>query len=742
MPRTVTYKVGLEGFDEFKKHVPGTEKEITVQVQDLDADPWGLGDEHRLVGTDIPRVDGPPKVTGAAKYAYDINRPNLAYAGLVTSPHAHAQVTSVDTAKAQALPGVLAVKAFAGKRVTYAGTIVAAVCAESPGVLDDALQAVRVTYDVKSHAVTVEDALKDGAPQVGRGQPNDRLPRRRGRLVRGKPDEALANAPVRVSETYRTAIQTHSCFEPHGCVVEITPEGEALVWASTQATGAWVRGRFAQALGGKVRAITDYMGGGFGSKFGPDDWDVITAQFARETKRPVKFLLPRRLEHLLGGNRPDSIQKLELGGTKDGTFLVIAGETWGTSGNRGGGAGCANFIAYRYPAIRMAQHTVTTFTDRGRAFRAPRHPQGSFAMEGLIDRYANAIGMDPLEVRLKNDPHPIRQVQWRVGAQRIDWKRKKEATRKQDGPLVWGVGCAAARWGQAGRPHWRVNMRVRADGRVSVFNAVQDIGTGTKTIMAILVAEELGLPVSAIDVKIGDTQHPPGPGSGGSTTAPSIGPAARAAAVAARRAVGERLAKEWGVAPEALVWRDDAFHAGDKRAEFGTACALLGDEALDVSGKRAPNWESPFGETAGCQFAEVRVDRETGVIVVERVVAVHDCGKVIDALTARNQVNGGVIQGISYALFEERRLDRNVGDMVNPTLDTYRILGMKDCPTIDVVMTSVVSGWNNAGMMGLGEPATVPTAAAVANAVYDALGVQVPELPMTPARVLAALRKG
>ena len=416
-------------------------------------------------------------------------------------------------------------------------------------------------------------------------------------------------------------------------------------------------------------------------------------------------------------------------------------ETWGTAGNNGGGAGCSNFMAYRFPAIEMAQHTVTTFTARAAAFRAPRHPQGSFAMESLIDRFARSAGVDPLDVRLKNDPHPIRQVQWRIGADRIDWRQKRKAYKGQQGPRVRGLGCAAARWSQAGRGNWRVNLRVGPDGAVSVFNAVQDIGTGTKTLMAILVAEELGLPVAAIDVQIGDTRYPPGPGSGGSTTAPSIGPATRNAAVQARKEVAKRLAAEWGVDVQAIEWRDGMFHAGDKHTDFVRACALLGDEALEVAGSRQRNWGSPFGETAGCQFAEVEVDKDTGVIRVDRVVAIHDCGKVIDTLTARNQVNGGVIQGISFALFEERRMDRNLGDMVNPTFDTYRILGMQDCPKIDVVMTSVISGWNNAGMMGLGEPATVPTAAAVANAVYDALGVQVPELPMTPARVLAALRK-
>ena len=283
-------------------------------------------------------------------------------------------------------------------------------------------------------------------------------------------------------------------------------------------------------------------------------------------------------------------------------------------------------------------------------------------------------------------------------------------------------------------------MRVHADGHVGVVSGAQDIGTGTRTLLAVLVAEELGLPVARVDVRVGDTVFPAGPGSGGSTTAPSLGPAAREAGLRAREAVGELLAAEWDVPVADLRWEGGAYVAGERRAAFAEAARLVGPQGLSVSGQRRSNWDGPYEETAGCQMAEVAVDVETGVVQVRRVVAVHDAGRLIDTLTSRSQVNGGVIQGISFALHEERRLDRRTGDMVNPTLDTYRVLGMADCPRIDVVLTSVVSGFNNAGIMGLGEAATVATAAAVANAVYDAIGVQVTELPMTPARVLAALR--
>jgi xanthine dehydrogenase YagR molybdenum-binding subunit len=247
---------------------------------------------------------------------------------------------------------------------------------------------------------------------------------------------------------------------------------------------------------------------------------------------------------------------------------------------------------------------------------------------------------------------------------------------------------------------------------------------------------------SDVEVRIGDTTYPPGPGSGGSKTAPSLGPAAREAGLRAREQLEALLALEWGVDAAEVSGGHEGFGGpGGKRATFREACGLIGDEGLRARGTRRENYAGFEDQTAGCQFAQVAVDTDTGVIRVEKIVAVHDCGRVVDTLTSRSQVAGGVIQGISYALYEERQLDRNLGDMVNPTFDTYRIAGMGDTPELDIVFTDLVSGFNNVGMMGLGEPATVPTAAAVANAVFNALGVQLRELPMTPARVLTALGK-
>jgi xanthine dehydrogenase YagR molybdenum-binding subunit len=737
VPRTVTFVAGIEG----------AEREVTVEIRDDDVAPWGLDANLRVVGREFPREDGPVKTTGRAVYTQDVRRPRMAYSGFVGSPHAHAKVASVDASRARAMKGVLDVETFEGRRLTYAGQPVAAVCAESEAVLDDALRAIVVRYEVLPHAVTVEAAMADDAPRVDPQRANAGPADERASREAERADRAVADAEVSVEGEFRTQVQTHTALEPHGVVVEPGDDG-ATVWASTQSTFS-IAPAIAEALGvhpSRIRTITEHMGGGFGAKFGCQAWDLIAARFAKKLGRPVHQLLPRRLEHLVGGNRPDSVQRLALAGKRDGTLVALVGTTVGTSGNGMHGAGCAVPAVYRIPHVRMAQRTVSTFTERGAAFRAPGHPQGLFGMEGAIELFARKAGLDPLDVRLRNDPHPVRQMQWRLGSERIGWKERRRTKPGSDaGPRKRGLGCAAAVWYQKGSIGWNVDVTVHADGAVTVANGAQDIGTGTRTVLQIMVAEELGLEPGVVRVRLGDTDLPRGPGSGGSQTAPALGPVARQAAVQAREKLAALVALEWDVEPDAVRWEEGSFRSAKetpgapRRLSFRDACALIGNEGLSARATRHANYAGYEDQTAGCQFAEVEVDVETGVVRVERVVAVHDAGRIVNALTARSQVNGGVIQGVSYALFEERRLDANVGDMVNPTMDTYRIAGMRDCPQIDVVLTSVASGFNNAGMMGLGEPATVPTAAAVAGAVLNATGVPMTTLPMTPARVLAAL---
>lgn len=717
-------------------------KEVSVSIGEAVSTPWGADARLAVVGTDVARVDGAAKASGAAKYTYDVARPGLAFAKAARSPHAHARVKSIGLDAVKGMPGVLAAISLDRAVATYAGQPVAAVCAETEAQLDDALAALQIEYEALPHVVDATEAQAEGAPRVADGKPNAGNP---GGGTAGKPDEALKAAEVKVSAEYRTQIQTHSALETHGSVAEFDAEGNLTLWCSTQGT-AGVRNDAAQVGNlpvSKVRVITEFMGGGFGAKLGMDFVDRLAIQMAKTTGRPVRCMNDRREEHLAGGNRPDSVQKLTLGGLRDGTLTVITGTTYGTSGNGQGGANAANSALYDIPNRRIEQWGVSTHTGIGRAFRAPGHPQGIFALESLVDEFATALGMDPLDVRRMNDRHPVRRLEWPIGAKRIGWAANRRKVAGSDpGPVKRGLGCAGGVWGNFGGGNWRIDVAVARDGSVVVSSGVQDIGTGTKTVLAAIVAEELGISAGDVTVRIGDTRYPDGPGSGGSVTTTSIAPAAREAGRAAREGLVAAVAKAWGVEPEAVTVERGRFTAkgGASTATFSKACSALGQEGLSVSGTRPKDFgDAVSGQNGGVQFADVTVDVETGVIRVTKVVAVHDAGRIIAPLLARNQVNGGVIQGVSYALFEERRLDRTQGDMVNPTLDTYRVCGMADCPEIDVVLLEGSNGKNIAGTMGLGEPATVPTSAAIANAVFNAIGVRVRELPMTPARVLAAL---
>ncbi|MHC4160776.1 MAG: xanthine dehydrogenase family protein molybdopterin-binding subunit [Planctomycetota bacterium] len=726
-------RIGLEGGD----------KRVTVNLNDEMPPPWDLDTDLKVVGKDHPRVDGVAKVTGQAKFSYDRRFDGLIYAKFLRSPHASAVVKGVDLSKAQALPGVLHVEAFAGP-VRFAGQQVAGVAAESEGILDDALRLIAVEYDVQPCVTTVEDAMQEGAPPVQARGGNVRQGRPRGN--REKTAAAHKEADVVLEREYKTQVQTHSCLETHGSVAKW--DGDKLtVYASTQATFAF-RQTMAQAVGarvGDVTVITEHMGGGFGSKFGADAWDVFCAKVARATGRPCRYLLDRREEHVVAGNRPSSIQKCKFSVKRDGTLLGADVDVWGTSGIAGGGAGARNPAVYSFRAQSSTQRTVLTHAARGRAFRAPGHPQGFFALESMIDELAEAIDMDPLELRRKNDPNPVRQAQYEIGAQAIGWQRRKKSGSDKRA-VRRGLGMAASRWGHNARPGGRgaphaAFCRIERDGSVLLANGAQDLGTGTRTLIAIVAAEELGLEPAAIEVRLGNTNDPAGPPSGGSQTAPSLAPVVRYAAWKAKRALLEGVARAVGGDAAKMNLEKGRVVGAPKALSFLEACGLAGGPIETTGEGRMEHYTLPkfTNEVAGVQFAEVEVDTETGQVSVLKVVAVQDCGQVVNALAARSQINGGVIQGLSYALFEERLLDRRSGNMVNADFLGYKIPGSLDMPEIVAIAHPVAQGQTTTGVSSLGEPPTVPTAGAIANAVANALGVRVRSLPITPAKVLAAL---
>ena len=749
-------RLGFNGSFETKK----------IDVAPGDPAPYDPSRKFRLIGTRIPRLDGRAKASGEARFSIDVRLPGMLYGRILRCPYPAATVEEVDLSAARKMPGVKAALVLLDKGgvARFAGQEVAALAADSPERAEDALRAIRVRYQERPFVVDAEAARKSGAPLVFEGEtqtkssagdmPGARKPLARNGNVqgpraseKGNLEEGFRQAAAIVEGTYVTQVQTHTALETHGLVAQWEGD-ELIVWASTQGiTG--VRDELARELqipASKVRVHCQYMGGGFGAKFGARVEGIAAARLARQASAPVKLFLDRKEEQLATGNRPAARQWIKAGAAKDGKLtalhLVVHGNG-GTNGNTGTSAPLKNI--YACDNVKTEEYDVFTNAGPSTAMRAPGHPQGAFALEATMDELAAKIGMDPLEFRLKNDPSAVRREEFRIGAEKIGWKDRDARRVGKDPAIRRGVGMGAAVWYNTGGTGYRASVAIHRDGSAEVDHGLQDLGTGSRTMVAIVAAEELGLPLDRVSVRIGDTALPTGPESGGSTTTPSSAPTIRAAAFHARSRVGEAVAASWKVPAVEVVAAEDgsgfaAKSDASKKISWKDACALLPEEGVVAAAERAPNHEDAWKRfTAGAQFAEVEVDTETGQVRVRRVVAVHDCGLVVNALTAESQIQGGVLQGISYALYENRVLDRQTGKMVNPNVEQYKILGAKDTPEIETIVLPVYDGVNNTHSVGIGEPSTVPTAAAVANAVSHAIGARISSLPITPEAVLDAV---
>ncbi len=756
--------------------------------------------ELSVIGKPTPRLDGRLKVTGGARYTADVRLPGMLYARLVCAAHPHALIKAVDVSAAQKAPGVKAVHVLvreepgtqpdpdaekAGSRwpqVRYVGQPLAAVAASTQAAADAAARLLKIDYELLPFTVELDEARKPDAPLVftkpveqkgtaGGGGMQQGLAQKgnvRGPALppggpRGDVAKGFAQADVVVEGEFRTQVQTHSALETHGVVADWKPDG-LTVYASTQGTSS-VRDELAEVFGLKktqVRVITEFMGGGFGAKFGAGLYGVLATHLSKQARAPVRLMLDRKEEHLCVGNRPSSVQRLKLGAKKDGTLTAIQLESHGTGGV-GGGAGVGNVAAFMYPCPNFDSKQYDVFTHAGpaAAFRAPGAPQGAFALEQLIDELAERLKLDPLALRDKLDfdvetniDSAARKVERRLGAQKVGWS-KRHAPGADAGPVKRGLGVAQAIWPRIVDLDASVEVRLLRDGSIELLSGVQDIGGGARTALAMVVAEELGVTPTDVRVRIGDTQFPQGCGSGGSRTTGSITPPARVAAWRVKQQLLQQVAPALSAKPEELELRGGqvVVKAEPARAlPLKKAAAKLKTEQLSAQASRAedyggfelrrgPSFGIGVGGMGGVQFAEVAVDTETGVIKVERVVAVHDCGRPINPLAVESQINGGIIQGLSWALFEDRRMDPKLGHMVNPNLEQYKIAGAREVPQIEVVLLEEYRGRTATDAAGIGEPANVATAAAIANAVYNATGARVRELPMTPARVLAALEQ-
>jgi xanthine dehydrogenase YagR molybdenum-binding subunit len=712
----------------------GQVAEVNLPASANPNSPYAWPKERRLLSTRVNRIDGPLKVAGRAKYSYDIKRPGMLYGRILRSPHPHARVVSIDLAPALKMPGVKAAVSIAkaGGKVMYVGDEVAAVAAATEDQARDAARAIKVEYEVLPFLASVEQAMQPEAPVVFEGgNVKASQTEEEGNLQAG-----FAAAAHVVEQTYATQVQTHVSLETHGCVCEW--EGDKLTaWVSTQAVHGTREG-FATSLGipqANVRVITEHMGGGFGSKFGPDVQGIACARLAKEAKAAVQLMLDRREEHLAAGNRPSAVAKIKAGVSADGMLTAFDGESWGTGG-AGASSGFPLPYIYTFPNRRRVHKDVYINAGQQRAMRAPGHPQGCFITEMLMDELADRVKMDPIEFRIRNLPPQAPNAMWReyfkVGAAKFGWDKRHPTGDPTPGPIKRGMGCAANRWGGGGRGT-QAQCEILPDGGVVVRCGTQDLGVGTRTLIAIIAAETLGLQVKDIKVELGDSNYPFSGGSGGSTTAPAVSPAIRVTVSKALLELGTRVL---GVPADQVAASNGRVHVKgnpSKGLSWAEACRKLQTTPVSVNA----GWEQGLSASgsSGVQFAEVSVDIETGVAKVERILCVQDCGLIVNQMAAESQCIGGLVMGVGYALYEDRILDRNTAMQVNPNMEWYLVPGMSDIPKIDIMLMNQPER----GVIGIGEPPTISTAAAIANAVANAIGVRVRSIPLTPQKVLTAL---
>ena len=709
--------------------------------------------ELKYIGKYNPRLDGREVVTGSAQYVYDLYLNGMLHGKILRSPHACADVVSIDLSQALNLPGVAAALKLQDGRVKWFGDQIAAVAAVDEQTAEDALKLIKVEYKVLPHVVSEDRAMEAKAPQVQDGGNVQKI----NEMSRGDVEKGFKEADVVFEQTYRTSWEVHQPTETHGSVARW--DGDYLtVWDTTQAVQS-VRDGLARALNipaSRVRVIMHFMGGGFGSKLGVNDHTVVAARLARETGRPVKIFLDRRENSYCVGYRPSCRMTYKAGVKKDGTLIALSLKNY-TSGGTARGDRCdAPVDVYKIPNVKIEEYSVFLNACPSRATRAPGHTQGTFGLEGFLEELAAKIGLDPLELRMKNYstknqndtglPYSEKSLDqcYKIGAEKIGWAQRNKKPGGGSGKIRTGIGMASQIWPGAGNPGTLADLRIFSDGSIEVECGTQDIGCGTKTHIALVAADTLGLEPKDISVKINSSEFPWAPASGGSQTTPSVAPAVRDACLKAVELFKGLASKKLDVPPANIVFEKGKLSAKNdpaKAIDFKELARTFRAPAV-VHGERAAHPATHAYQTFGAQFAQVEVDTETGKITVKKVVSVHDIGRVINVLTAESQVHGGVIQGMSAGLYEEKIMDAETGAMVNHNIHDYKIATAMDAPEIFPLFTNVPDArLNNLGTKGLGEPPRIPGSASVANAVFNAIGVHVREIPMTPAKVLAALKR-
>ena len=745
--------------------------------------------KYKVIGTRPIRHDGVDKVTGAAVYGADVRLPGLLYGKVLRSPHPHAEILSIDTAKALALDGVRAVataddlvetvdnlshigetmvnvreiakNSLASGKVLYAGHAVVAVCAVSPHIAEEALDLIEVEYKVLEPVVDVREAMRADAPLLDEERTTRALGEDTGQNsniashnqhAMGDLEAGWAAADAIVEREFHTATIHQGYIEPHNTTVWWKKDGSVTVWVSTQGPFE-IRSQVAEVLNvpvSKVKVIPCEIGGGFGGKF-PIYMEPAAAIMSHKTGQPVKMIMSRTEVFQGTGPAPGSYIKVKMGAKSDGTITAahcyMAYEAGAYPGSAvGAGAQCI-LAPYNIANVTIDAYDVVVNKPKSSAYRAPGAPNAAFASESVIDELAEKIGMDPLELRLKN--------------------AAKEGTRRADGTVYRQIGCEETVQAAKDSEHYHSPLKgpyrgrgvaggfwFNGGGMSSAAIAVNDNGTinltegsvdigGSRAALAMIVAETLGLRAEDINPSIPDTSSIGFTGgTGGSRVCYATGHACYNAAEDVKAEMSRRAAQQLEVDDDDIEFQEGSFVCKSdptQRLSFAEVAASQGSTGGPITGKGAINASGP-GNAFAVHIVDVEVDPDTGKVKILRYTAVQDVGKAVHPSYVEGQIQGGAVQGIGWALSEGYFYTAD-GQLANPTFLDYRMPTTFDIPLIETILVEVPNPASPHGIRGVGEVPLVPPMAAIANALYDALGCRLGELPMSPDRVVAALQE-
>jgi xanthine dehydrogenase molybdenum-binding subunit len=755
------------------------------------------------VGKRIPKADAAEKATGKAIYIQDLKLPGMLYGKILYSPHPHARILSIDTSKAEKLPGVKAVLTgynippikfgfykdntpLKAHKVRSCRDEVAAVAAIDPEIAEEAIDLIKVEYEILPAVFDPEEAMQEGAPLIheehlgGKEKKPTNVLNLPWRLVAGDVEEARKNSAYVAEDRFKVTWVTHCCMGTSGCVAQFDLKNNLTMYANTQIPSLAQRD-FTDALttmglsGKKVRVIKTTIGGGFGSKLDTYAFEYIAILLAYRTRKPVKIVFTREEEFFATSPRQPAIIDIAQGCTKDGklTFRDVkmildngAYTSWGATTPSVMMMPISSL--YKVPNVRYIAKCVYTNNTYCQAMRGYGNPQATFAIDSQIDILAEMAGIDPLDFRLRNanTPGEITPQNFKVQtcglrecidavAQKLDWRQNRG---RRDGR---GIGMASMIHVGGGARVYKSDgcgtiIKIDDFGTVNVFTGATDMGQGADTVIAQIVAEELGVRIEDVVVIHTDTDVCPWDvGAHASRTTFVAGNSARGAARKVKEQILEVAAKSLGEQPENLEIRDRVVFSKSDPEKKSPLGKILRASHYTTGGRMimAEYFYDPQNENLDREFkgnlsvtyaygthgVEVAVDKETGEVKILRYIAAHDVGKAINPMLLEGQVYGGAVMGIGYALTE--RLILQNGKVMNPNFLDYKILTAKDVPNIEAIVVETEDPFGPFGAKGIGEPGLVPTAPAIANAIYDAVGVRIKDLPITPEKILKALKE-